>query len=560
MLDLTQPLPGITPVIASERGYSYADGDDLAALGFADYQCELGEGLLVPMWDTAGVNGAYQFRPNTPRERKGKPVKYETPEGQRNILDVHPSMRAFLSDAQTALLITEGVKKADALTSLGYVTVALSGVWNWRGTNEHDTTGPLGDFESIALKDRSVVLLFDSDARTNPNVRLALDRLAEFLRSRGAQVRLVLPPAGPYGEKQGVDDYLAAGGTVAELFAMPDNALRVDGEIFDSWDPVNLTGLGERDPLLPNLAPDLPILYPGKRHVFSGPPESLKTMISYLALLLAVRNGKRVGVLNFEMDEFDARDMFRDLGASDLEIAQIVYRSPERGPKPADTEALIDERLDVVLIDAGAGMYDIEGADDNQRIQVEAAARKWITPLWKAGVSTVVLDHEPKNGGRTVIGSERKAGQADVHLRFDSKLTLTRGGKGVVKITVEKDRSGYIRRTSPSGMEIHIESEMFGHALTYAVRSQAAGDEPFRPTGLMERVSHEVEREGGRSKTKVLDSIDSKRDHVLSAIECLVKEGYIALEEKGQSHLLHHVKPYTEHDDVFGTDEGLTKL
>ena len=48
-----------------------------------------------------------------------------------------------------------------------------------------------------------------------------------------------------------------------------------------------------------------------------------------------------------------------------------------------------------------------------------------ITPLWKAGVSTVVLDHEPKSGGRTIIGSERKAGQADVHLRFRAPAVFT---------------------------------------------------------------------------------------------------------------------------------------
>src|SRR5262249_39810973 len=189
---------------------------------------------------------------DTPRLRKDKPVKYETPEGQRNMLDVHPSRREFLQQPDVHLIFTEGVKKADALAGVGYPVVALSGVWSWRTKNESGATTVLGDFEDIALQGRGVSLIFDSDARTNPNVRMALERFAEFLRSRGAKVRLVLPPELPSGEKQGVDDYLARGGTMEALYTMPGNAERE--ELFDSWEPVNLAELGERDPLLPDMA------------------------------------------------------------------------------------------------------------------------------------------------------------------------------------------------------------------------------------------------------------------------------------------------------------------
>jgi hypothetical protein len=556
--------PGVNPEVAAQRGYRHLPERDalieLPPLGFADYQAR-GSGLLVPMWDASGENGAYQFRPDTPRTRDGKPIKYETPGGQRNMLDVHPSKRELLHRADVHLIFTEGVKKADALTSIGYCAVALSGVWNWRSKD-----GPLGDFENVVLRGRDVSLIFDSDARTNPNVRLALERFAEFLRSRGAaSVRLVLPPAGPHGEKQGVDDFLARGGTMEALYTMPENTPREADELFDSWEPVNLAELGQRDPTLPDMAGDtLPICYPGKRHVYSGPPESLKTMLAYAALLHAVRNGKRAGVLNFEMDAHDARDMFRDLGATDDELAQIVYRSPERGPTRDDIARLVDERLDAVLIDAGAGMYAIDGVDDNQRGQVEETARKWTTPLWKAGIATITLDHEPKSGSTWAIGSERKVGQADVHLRFEAAVTLTRGGKGVVNISVEKDRPGYIRRTAPHGLEVYIESQPLTNTLTYKVTAHdATTKKKFRPTGLMEKASRIIEEEGGRSKNAVAKEVGGKKEYALAAIDRLVDEGFVlAVEaEQGKAHGLHHVKPFTEHDDKFGPpDAGATKL
>ena len=45
----------------------------------------------------------------------------------------------------------------------------------------------------------------------------AMRRLREFLRSRGAAVRICLLPPGPHGEKTGLDDFFVRGGTVQQL-------------------------------------------------------------------------------------------------------------------------------------------------------------------------------------------------------------------------------------------------------------------------------------------------------------------------------------------------------
>jgi Domain of unknown function (DUF3854) len=105
------------------------------------------------------------------------------------------------------LWITEGVKKGDALTSRGLCVVSLAGVWNWRST-----MGTLGDWEDVALKGRAIVICYDADAVTKPNVLRAMVRLGRWLEAKGtASVLYVIVPGAVDGvTTKGADDYLAA--------------------------------------------------------------------------------------------------------------------------------------------------------------------------------------------------------------------------------------------------------------------------------------------------------------------------------------------------------------
>src|SRR5207237_7757334 len=140
-------------------------------------------------WGVTGQQMTYQIRPDEPRvDHRGKLVKYETPRGSKMALDVPPPARPWLMDPHRPLFITEGVRKADAAVSRGLCCIALLGVWNWRGTNEQGGTLALADWEMVALKERRVYIVFDSDVMLKPAVHQALARLKAFLESRGAQV------------------------------------------------------------------------------------------------------------------------------------------------------------------------------------------------------------------------------------------------------------------------------------------------------------------------------------------------------------------------------------
>src|SRR6185437_8864717 len=116
-----------------------------------------------------------------------------------------------LRDPSVGLWLTEGSKKADALAAAGLCAVSLSGVWNWRGANDVGGKLALPDWDSIALNERLVRIVFDSDVARKRSVALALQRLAAFLERRQAVVEVVYLPDTPSGGKQGVDDFLAVG-------------------------------------------------------------------------------------------------------------------------------------------------------------------------------------------------------------------------------------------------------------------------------------------------------------------------------------------------------------
>jgi hypothetical protein len=210
----------ISPEVARARGYrSVTKKAELESLGFSRKQC-LVPALLIPIWDVRGEPATYQARPDSPRVRKGKVVKYETPEGSHMVLDVSPLARPWLGDPSRLLLITEGIRKADSAVSLGLCCIGLLGVWNWRGSNWLGGKTALPDWENIALNARDAYLAFDSDTIQKEQVWEALSRLRGFLRQRKAEVRVINLPPGEGGSKTGLDDFIAAGHSVSDLLAL----------------------------------------------------------------------------------------------------------------------------------------------------------------------------------------------------------------------------------------------------------------------------------------------------------------------------------------------------
>jgi len=205
---------GIAADIAAERPYRSVTAADPRLDPFADYQ--RADGILIAVRPPDGTNGRYQLRHDRDRVRAdGSTAKYEQPAGGEHRLDVHPRFHDKLSDPSVHAWVGEGIKKGDALATRGELCVSLGGV------DCALTPACLEDWQHIAIEGRTFIICFDYDPKpvTRQNVVRARDKLARFLTERGGRVRVVDLPPGTNGEKQGIDDYLAAGGSLVELLA-----------------------------------------------------------------------------------------------------------------------------------------------------------------------------------------------------------------------------------------------------------------------------------------------------------------------------------------------------
>lgn len=143
-------------------------------------------------------------------------LKYSKPKGMSSKL-----YRPYLLDLIKALmedgyvLVTEGEKKALKAVQEGFNCIALSGVWSWKQDPANSEEGAeiqdiIPDLVKLDIKNKTIILCFDSDMWENEKVKYALYSLACYLiGEKQAKVKIVILPK---GEAKGLDDYLIAHG------------------------------------------------------------------------------------------------------------------------------------------------------------------------------------------------------------------------------------------------------------------------------------------------------------------------------------------------------------
>jgi hypothetical protein len=233
--------------VARARGYKSVGFEELRGRGFTAQQAGT-SALLIPLHDANGTQVNAQMRRDAPRlGRDGKERKYELPARSSPVLDVHPFSTDKIHDPSTTVVICESPIKADACRSLGYCAVGLQGVWGWVAANHlGGRTEPLIDFREIPWKGRSIVIVFDSDMFDKPEVALAAYELRRLLAKKGGDVKIVAPPAGPKGEKVGIDDFLNQcspadrAATLARLLDGRDASVRVRQVMDKGWGDICL--------------------------------------------------------------------------------------------------------------------------------------------------------------------------------------------------------------------------------------------------------------------------------------------------------------------------------
>lgn len=201
-----------------------------------------------------------RIKPNNPRMdwEKGKPVKYESPPKtpnrvtyfdvadciwdlvalRYNIKRYHSPLALRLQNRLTPLIfwewvqrhpeipiiLCEGEKKAACLLSLGFVALALPGIWNGRVGKKDFDERLHPDLLPLAQKGRKFIILFDYETKlkTRWSVYQATVRTGIAIEGVGCTCEVALLP----GPQKGVDDFVVARGEDANalLTAIVDDA------------------------------------------------------------------------------------------------------------------------------------------------------------------------------------------------------------------------------------------------------------------------------------------------------------------------------------------------
>lgn len=151
----------------------------------------------------------------------GRAAKYLSPRGSPNHLYVpRGALEELRADPFRPLYLIEGAKKAlCARLRLRVTCAAVSGCWGWRSKDPGPVVPELVELLPL-LRDRRVVLVFDSDARTNLHVARAAHALATWLRHEARACPLwAFPPVADRG-KVGLDDLFVHGGADAVLVVL----------------------------------------------------------------------------------------------------------------------------------------------------------------------------------------------------------------------------------------------------------------------------------------------------------------------------------------------------
>ena len=197
----------ISDDVIAARGWESITAEQSEKYGFTGDQKR--SGLLVPSYGCDGELKGHQLRADVPRLRENKPVKYDTPFGQGNFLDVNPLMVESVKTPGNEIFITEGAKKVDACASHGITCIGVKGIWSWRGRNDYQSTTALGDWHDVAIKNNYFYIVFDSDIRTNRKILAAAKELQSFLEYKQSKsVKIIYLPYEGH-EKKGIDDWFA---------------------------------------------------------------------------------------------------------------------------------------------------------------------------------------------------------------------------------------------------------------------------------------------------------------------------------------------------------------
>lgn len=336
-----------------------------------------------------------------------------------------------------------------------------------------------------------------------------------------------------------------------------------------TWAPVDLAPIlaGEQvddPPTILARTDGTRLFYRGRLHNVQGEPEACKGWLILAAAAELLEVGEAVVYLDFEDDAASVVGRLRSLGIEPDRIANSFrYVRPdeplgaEGGPGQTHLRAALASQPSLVVIDGVTEAMTLHGLElaDNSDVA------RWLTllprPLTTTGAAVVQVDHvikEREGRKRYAIGAQHKLAGVHAAYALDVVEPFGRGRNGLVKVTVTKDRPGFVRQHADGEQRIalmRLASIADTGAVTVTLDPPDSTDDAgrFRPTVLMGRISRAVEEQPGLTAREIR-ALRGKSDALEHACRLLVAESYLRVERDGAAHRHYSVRPYSEDGDA----------
>jgi len=353
------------------------------------------------------------------------------------------------------------------------------------------------------------------------------------------------------------------------------------------------------------------LLYAGKLHWVSAPPEALKSFAMLLASVQEMQAGRPVAYVDYEDDASTICErLYKVAVGQQLDNAEELAMTWVAGPLYADgsrdeSKALFhyiaagrafDLKMRSLLLKAikkGAQLITIDGcatalAYANLNENDNSDVNKWISTLWpltNAGAAVVVIDHVVKNtqpgsgafGARSPRGAGSKlSAVSGAALMFSVLDAPSAFSDGKIEITIAKDRPGRIRVQKRSGkrlagvlMSAPMSDGREGIMLTIHAAEEVSQMAEQKRFDLVcaEHISKIVKELGPISKTEIRKVLKERADAkgtsgfrtetTVAAMKFLGDNGYVRMEKNERQEMLLSLIPYeATHGDKHADDIG----
>lgn len=347
-----------------------------------------------------------------------------------------------------------------------------------------------------------------------------------------------------------------------------------------SWWPRDLTAVlaGEQtepEPVILARDDKHCLFYAGKVNGLLGESESGKTWILLAAIAQELHAGHPVLYVDFEDTDTSIVARLTALGVPTELLAPdanlFTYLAPDEslhGLAAADlAEVLTLQTYSLIGLDGVNAAMTLLGLDLTSNTDATRFNQVLLKPLAKTGAAVVTVDHVPKAAeqrGKGGIGAQAKRAMVTGSaLLVEVLAPFGRGATGKLKLTVDKDRPGHVRGNSQYSKNAGLAVLESGSDGSVNVRIEAPdlapGDEraPFRPTGVMEKISRLLSTtDGDLSQTQIEKAVSARSIVVRGALEALVAEGYVSRHSGPRNAVLHrYERTFRDLTDLAGHGE-----